>query len=70
MMPVSLPTASPSSNVSNLQPWNSSSLYPMQFFYYPTGPISPSIYLPTGSPLHQGPITLVLRGKNAIFQMK
>ncbi|CAF4135940.1 unnamed protein product, partial [Rotaria magnacalcarata] len=34
--------------------------YPMQVFYYPTPPISPSIYLPTGQ-MHPGPVTLVLR---------
>jgi len=36
--------------------------YPMQVFYYPTPPISPSIYLQTGH-MHPGPVTLVLRGK-------
>jgi hypothetical protein len=36
--------------------------YPMQVFYYPTPPISPSIYLQAGH-MHQGPVTLVLRGK-------
>lgn len=36
--------------------------YPMQVFYYPTPPISPSIYLQTGQ-MHPGPVTLVLRGK-------
>jgi hypothetical protein len=36
--------------------------YPMQVFYYPTPPISPSIYLQTGQ-MHQGPMTFVLRGK-------
>lgn len=40
--------------------------YPMQVFYYPTPPISPSIYLQTGQ-MHPGPVTLVLRGK---FQLK
>jgi hypothetical protein len=35
--------------------------YPMQVFYYPTPPISPSIYLQTGH-MHPGPVTLVLRG--------
>ncbi|CAF4327937.1 unnamed protein product [Rotaria sp. Silwood2] len=35
--------------------------YPMQVFYYPTPPISPSIYLQTGQ-MHPGPVTLVLRG--------
>lgn len=36
--------------------------YPMQFFYYPTQPLSPSVYLQP-SHMHQGPVTLVLRGK-------
>jgi len=36
--------------------------YPMQVFYYPTPPISPSIYLQAGH-MHPGPVTLVLRGK-------
>jgi hypothetical protein len=36
--------------------------YPMQVFYYPTPPISPSIYLQTGH-MHPGPVTFVLRGK-------
>ncbi len=36
--------------------------YPMQVFYYPTPPISPSIYLQTGH-MHPGQVTLVLRGK-------
>ncbi|CAF1344615.1 unnamed protein product [Rotaria sordida] len=35
--------------------------YPMQVFYYPTPPLSPSIYLQTGQ-MHPGPVTLVLRG--------
>ena len=35
--------------------------YPMQLFYYPTAPVSPSIYLQTGH-MHPGPMTLVLRG--------
>jgi len=40
--------------------------YPMQVFYYPTPPISPSIYLQTGH-MHPGPVTLVLRGDNAQY---
>ena len=36
--------------------------YPMQVFYYPTPPISPSIYLQAGH-MHPGPVTLVLRGQ-------
>jgi hypothetical protein len=35
--------------------------YPMQVFYYPTPPISPSLYFQTGQ-MHPGPVTLVLRG--------
>jgi hypothetical protein len=40
---------------------NATTYYPMQVFYYPTPPISPSIYLQTGH-MHPGPLTLVLRG--------
>jgi len=40
--------------------------YPMQVFYYPTPPISPSIYLQTGH-MHPGPVTLVLRGDNGQY---
>ncbi|CAF4529088.1 unnamed protein product [Rotaria sp. Silwood1] len=40
--------------------------YPMQVFYYPTPPLSPSIYLQTGQ-MHPGPVTLVLRGDNTQY---
>jgi len=40
--------------------------YPMQFVYYPTQSISPSIYLQAGH-MHPGPVTLVLRGNFPLF---
>ena len=49
----------------NMLPTTTSSnatYYPMQVFYYPTPPISPSVYLQTGQ-MHPAPMTLVLRGK-------
>lgn len=51
-MPVSLTTSSQ----------QNTTYYPMQVFYYPTSPISPSIYLQTGQ-MHPTPMTLVLRGE-------
>ncbi len=74
-IPMSLTNPSQSSNVSlqSVQPSTSSTTnfnglhpnatyYPMQIFYYPTPPISPSIYLQSGQ-MHPTPMTLVLRGK-------
>jgi hypothetical protein len=40
--------------------------YPMQVFYYPTPPLSPSIYLQTGQ-MHPGPMTLLLPGDNGQY---
>jgi hypothetical protein len=78
MLPPTMPMPPQSSRISNMpfpsaQPSNSSgatmngfhpnaTYYPMQVFYYPTPPISPSIYLQTGQ-MHPAPMTLVLRGK-------
>jgi hypothetical protein len=68
-MPISLATQSQSSvqssttsaaTMNGLHP--NATYYPMQFFYYPTQPISQSIYLQTGQ-MHPAPMTLVLRGK-------
>jgi len=77
-MPMSLATPSQSSAISNMhlpstQHSTSSgatmnglhpnaTYYPMQVFYYPTPPMSQSIYLQTGQ-MHPGQMTLVLRGK-------
>jgi hypothetical protein len=63
-IPISLANPPQSSNISTsstngLHP--NATYYPMQVFYYPTAPISPSIYLQTGQ-MHPTPMTLVLRG--------
>ena len=69
-MPISL--APPSQSLPSVQSSTSSATtingfhpnatyYPMQVFYYPTSPISPSIYLQTGQ-MHPAPMTFVLRG--------
>jgi len=65
-MPISLANPSQSSNISTssangIHP--NATYYPMQIFYYPTAPMSQSIYLQTGQ-MHPTPMTLVLRGKN------
>ena len=57
--------------MSGLHP--SATYYPMQVLYYPTPPLSPSIYLQAGQ-MQPGPVTLVLRGncssKHSISQNK
>ena len=65
---VSLPSVPSSSSSSSMVPAGSmnglhpnATYYPVQVFYYPTGPVSPSIYVPTGH-LHPGQMALVLRG--------
>ena len=70
-LPLSHPTTSSASSVNapitttamnGLHP--NTTFYPMQVFYYPTPPISPSVYLQAGH-MHPGPVTLVLRGKRS-----
>jgi len=57
------PTSSASMTTTTMNGLHSNATYyPMQVFYYPTPPISPSIYLQAGH-MHPGPVTLVLRGK-------
>ena len=42
----------------------SATYYPMQVLYYPTSPLSPSIYLQAG-PMEPAPVTLILRGNRS-----
>jgi hypothetical protein len=58
--PTSSASAMTAASMNGLHP--NATYYPMQVFYYPTPPISPSVYLQAGQ-MHQGPVTLVLRGQ-------
>jgi hypothetical protein len=49
----------PAGSMTGLHP--NATYYPVQVFYYPTGPVSPSIYVPTGH-MHPGQMALLLRG--------
>jgi hypothetical protein len=59
-------TSSAATNINGLHP--NATYYPMQVFYYPTPPISPSIYLQTGQ-MQPAPMTLVLRGKSLFLNL-
>ncbi|CAF4276786.1 unnamed protein product, partial [Adineta steineri] len=74
-MPMSLgaPSQSSTISISSGQPTLSSNgfhpnttYYPMQVFYYPTPPLTSSVYLQTGQ-MHPAPMTLVLRGETGQY---
>jgi len=60
-LPQMLPASSPPTTTINPLPPNAT-YYPMPVIYYPTQPISPSIYLQTGQ-IHQAPMTILLQSK-------